>query len=55
MKNKLVLENGKVFEGLNFGANENKVGELCFVTTMVGYQDILSDPPDTRSVSISIC
>jgi carbamoyl-phosphate synthase small subunit len=44
MKNKLVLENGKVFEGLNFGANENKIGELCFITSMVGYQDVLSDP-----------
>lgn len=41
---KLVLENGKVFKGLNFGSNEKKIGELCFVTSMVGYQDLLSDP-----------
>lgn len=44
MKSKLVLQNGKVFKGLNFGSNETKIGELCFVTSMVGYQDILSDP-----------
>lgn len=41
---KLILENGKVFKGLNFGSNEKTIGELCFVTSMVGYQDILSDP-----------
>ena len=41
---KLILENGQVYSGLNFGSNEKKIGELCFVTSMVGYQDILSDP-----------
>ena len=44
MKCKLVLQNGKVFKGLNFGCQETKIGELCFVTSMVGYQDIISDP-----------
>ena len=28
MKSKLVLQNGKVFKGLNFGSNETKIGEL---------------------------
>ena len=41
---KLILENGKVYQGINFGSNKKKIGELCFVTSMVGYQDILSDP-----------
>ena len=41
---KLILENGQVYSGLSFGSNEKKIGELCFVTSMVGYQDILSDP-----------
>ena len=41
---KLVLENGMVFKGNNFGSNKKQIGELCFVTSMVGYQDILSDP-----------
>jgi carbamoyl-phosphate synthase small subunit len=41
---KLVLENGKVFNGINFGFNGKVIGELFFHTSMVGYQDILSDP-----------
>lgn len=44
MKCKLVLENGKEFKGLNFGSNETTIGEIFFSTSMVGYQDILSDP-----------
>ena len=44
MKYKLVLENGREFIGLNFGSSETKIGELFFSTSMVGYQDILSDP-----------
>lgn len=44
MKYKLVLENGKEFIGLNFGSQETKIGEIFFSTSMVGYQDILSDP-----------
>ena len=41
---KLVLENGMVFKCNNFGSNKKQIGELCFVTSMVGYQDIISDP-----------
>ena len=41
---KLVLENGMVFKGNNFGSSKKQIGELCFVTSMVGYQDIISDP-----------
>lgn len=44
MNYKLVLENGKEFYGCNFGSNEQVVGEIFFSTSMVGYQDILSDP-----------
>ena len=44
MKYKLVLENGREFTGLNFGAKEPVIGEIFFSTSMVGYQDILSDP-----------
>ena len=44
MKYKLVLENGKEFIGLNFGCKEDQIGELFFHTSMVGYQDIISDP-----------
>ena len=41
---KLVLENGVVFEGMAFGATEEKIAELVFNTSVVGYQEILSDP-----------
>ena len=39
----LVLENGKVFEGTSFGAVGNAMGELVFTTSMVGYNDLLTD------------
>ena len=44
MKNKLVLENGKEFKGLNFGYESEVKGEIFFSTAMVGYQDLLCDP-----------
>lgn len=40
----LVLENGKVFEGIAFGANGETTGEIVFNTGMVGYSEILTDP-----------
>lgn len=41
-KMKLVLEDGSEFAGVGFG--EAVVGEIVFNTSMVGYQEILSDP-----------
>lgn len=41
---KLVLENGMVFEGIGFGSSDTKIAEIVFNTSMVGYQEILSDP-----------
>ena len=46
-KKKLVLEDGSVFEGLSFGADTDKLSEAVFNTSMVGYQEILSDPSYT--------
>jgi carbamoyl-phosphate synthase small subunit len=43
-KGVLVLEDGSVFEGLGFGAEGTKTGELVFNTSMTGYQEILTDP-----------
>ncbi|MDC0316140.1 glutamine-hydrolyzing carbamoyl-phosphate synthase small subunit [Verrucomicrobia bacterium] len=40
----LALEDGTVFKGQAFGANESVVGEVCFNTSMTGYQEILTDP-----------
>lgn len=39
----LVLENGTVFEGTSFGATGTTIGELVFTTSMVGYNDLLTD------------
>ena len=44
MKRKLVLENGMEFYGEGFGSKKEKVAEIVFNTSMVGYQEILSDP-----------
>lgn len=41
---KLALENGSVFTGTAFGAEGEVEGEVCFNTSMTGYQEILTDP-----------
>ncbi|MFH1150657.1 MAG: glutamine-hydrolyzing carbamoyl-phosphate synthase small subunit [Actinomycetota bacterium] len=40
----LVLSDGTVFEGVHFGASGEFFGEVCFNTSMAGYQEILTDP-----------
>ena len=40
----LILENGAVFQGFAIGAKKSVVGEVCFNTSMTGYQEIISDP-----------
>jgi carbamoyl-phosphate synthase small subunit len=44
MKAILALEDGTVFEGSAFGARATACGEVCFNTSMTGYQEILTDP-----------
>src|SRR2546423_3717911 len=41
---KLGLEDGTVFTGVAFGAEGEVDGEVCFNTSMTGYQEILTDP-----------
>ncbi|MCA9209683.1 MAG: carbamoyl phosphate synthase small subunit, partial [Planctomycetales bacterium] len=41
---KLALEDGTVFQGEAFGADGEVDGEVCFNTSMTGYQEILTDP-----------
>ncbi len=41
---KLALEDGTVFAGESFGAAGEVDGEVCFNTSMTGYQEILTDP-----------
>lgn len=44
MKAILALEDGSVFHGTGFGASASACGEVCFNTSMSGYQEILTDP-----------
>jgi carbamoyl-phosphate synthase small subunit len=44
MKAILALEDGSVFAGRGFGAKAEACGEVCFNTSMTGYQEILTDP-----------
>ncbi len=43
-KTMLALEDGLVFEGRSVGAEGEATGELVFNTSMMGYQEILTDP-----------
>ncbi len=47
MKRKIILEDGSVFLGEGFGSESDKTVELVFNTSMVGYQEIISDPSYT--------
>ena len=40
----LVLENKKVFKGIGMGYEGIATGEVCFNTSLTGYQEIISDP-----------
>lgn len=40
----LALEDGTIFRGESFGAAVTQAGEICFNTSMTGYQEVLTDP-----------
>ena len=40
----LVLENKLVFKGIGIGYQGTTTGEICFNTSLTGYQEIISDP-----------
>ncbi len=40
----LVLHNGKFFRGIGLGYEGSSTGEVCFNTSITGYQEIISDP-----------
>ena len=44
MKAILALEDGRLFEGRAFGASGTTTGEICFNTSMTGYQEVVTDP-----------
>ena len=40
----LVLENKNIFKGIGIGYQGTATGEVCFNTSLTGYQEIISDP-----------
>ncbi len=40
----LILEDGSRFNGLKIGSPNMEIGEVCFNTSMTGYQEIITDP-----------
>src|SRR3546814_18938963 len=40
----LVLADGTILWGVGYGASGAAVGEICFNTSMTGYQEILTEP-----------
>ena len=46
----LILDNGDFFLGHNFGSQVTGVGELCFNTSITGYQEIITDPSYSKQI-----
>lgn len=49
---KIILEDGSVYYGFAFGSREDRVLEIVFNTSMVGYQEIVSDPSYTYQMVV---
>ena len=49
---KIVLEDGEEYLGYGFGADKEAVLEIVFNTSMVGYQEIVSDPSYTYQMVV---
>lgn len=49
---KLILEDGSEYIGYHFGSQDERVCEIVFNTSMVGYQEILSDPSYTDQMVV---
>ena len=48
----LVLEDGRIFRGTEFGATGESLGEAVFTTAMTGYQETLTDPSYHRQIVV---
>lgn len=51
----LALEDGRHFIGESFGASGPSVGEVCFNTSMTGYQEVLTDPSYRGQIVAMTC
>lgn len=49
---KIVLEDGEEYLGYGFGANKEAICEIVFNTSVVGYQEIVSDPSYTYQMVV---
>jgi carbamoyl-phosphate synthase small subunit len=52
LNRKLVMENGSEFLGTGFGAKADALCEMVFNTSMVGYQEIVTDPSYTAQMVV---
>lgn len=52
MKGKLILENGKIFEGKIFGELKDSIGDIYFNTSMSGYEEIITDPATAGTMMV---
>lgn len=52
MDRKIILENGIEMVGKGFGADCDAIHELVFNTSMVGYQEVMSDPSYTDQIVV---
>ena len=48
----LILQNGKFFKGLGLGYQGTATGEVCFNTSITGYQEIISDPSYAEQIMV---
>ena len=51
----LALEDGRIFRGRAFGATGERSGEVCFNTSMTGYQEIITDPSYRGQIVVMTC
>lgn len=51
----LALDDGRIFEGSNFGAEGEAAGEVVFNTSLTGYQEILTDPSYNGQIVAMTC
>ena len=48
----LVLADGSIYEGMTFGLETDACGEVVFNTSIVGYQEMLTDPSYSGQIVI---
>jgi len=44
LRGAIALEDGSIYEGCGFGSEGNRVGEVVFTTSMIGYPESITDP-----------